>query len=268
MTLINFKLRHPDNVTPWGTPPGGNMHWFGLTDSEYWLQVGKATLYQYTDEVLRHWHVKDFKFVDYQAIRFIEDWTSIFDSLIEPIPDEFYEIAKNHKSLYEFYGKAKQWLDKLSDDPTIDIDTYYDKYDQVIEWIYSRTLSAMHLTYGPNITFFRNQDNLSIVWKTSHVTEENIPVWTAQTGEFEMKYIDFVNEVEDFGKRFFSAMQDQVKIAVEKDWGAVDLNKPRLIEEQQERIIEFEDTTLLLKNKPNKSTNWDLVRSLIKEMDS
>jgi hypothetical protein len=268
MALINFKLRHPDSVTPWGTPPGGNMHWFGLTDSEYWFQLGHVKLYEYTDEVLRHWDVHDFKCVDYQAIRLIEDLTSIFDSLVELIPDELYEIAKNHKSLYEFYGNSKQWLDKLSDDPSIDIDTYYDKYDQVIEWIYSRTLSAMHLTYGPNITFFRNKDNFSIVWDARHLTDENIPVWTSQTGVFEMKYVDFVSEVEDFGKRFFSAMQRQMEIAVEKDWGTVDLNKTRLIEEQQERKIEFQESVSLLKNKPSKRTNWDLVRSLIKEMNS
>ena len=243
------------------------MHWFGLTDSEYWLQLGQVIFYEYTDEVLRHWEVQDFKCVDYQAIRLIEDLTSIFDSLVEPIPDDFYEIARNHTSLYEFYGKSKQWLDKLSDDPSIDIDTYYDKYDQVIEWIYSRTLSAMHLTYGPNITFFRNKDNLSIVWDASHETDENISVWTAQTGKFEMKYIDFVNEVEDFGKGFFSVMQRQVEIAVEKDWGTVDLNKTQLIEEQQERKIKFQESVSLLKNRPNKNTNWDMVRSLISEMN-
>jgi hypothetical protein len=146
--------------------------------------------------------------------------------------------------------------------------TYYDKYDQVIEWIYSRTLSAIHLTYGPSISFFRNKENLSIVWEASHRTEENIPVWTAQTGEVEMKYIDFVGEMEEFGSRFFSAMQRQVEIAVEKDWGAVQLDKPRLIEEQHERKNEYEDSVSLLKNKPSKSTNWDLVRSLIKEMNS
>jgi|688.fasta_scaffold133064_2 hypothetical protein len=268
MTLINFKLRHPDNVTPWGTPPGGSMHWFGLTESEYWLQLGKATLYEYTEDVLRHWDVSDFKCVEYQSVRLIEDWTSIFESIVEPIPDEFYEIAKNHKSLYDFYERATQWLDKVSDDPSIDVDTYYDKYDQVIEWIYSRTLNAIHLTYGPSISFFRNKEVLSIVWEASHRTEENIPVWTAQAGEVEMKYTDMVSEMEEFGERFFSAMQHQVEIAVDKDWGAVELNKSRLVEEQQERKAEFAESVSLLTNKPRKSTNWDLVGSLIKEMNS
>jgi uncharacterized protein GlcG (DUF336 family) len=77
-----------------------------------------------------------------------------------------------------------------------------------------------------------------------------------------------VSEMEEFGERFFSAMQHQVEIAVDKDWGAVELNKSRLVEEQQERKAEFAESVSLLTNKPRKSTNWDLVGSLIKEMNS
>jgi len=31
------------------------MHWFGLTDSDLWLSVGNKTLFEYTDDALRHW---------------------------------------------------------------------------------------------------------------------------------------------------------------------------------------------------------------------
>jgi hypothetical protein len=268
MALINFKLRHPDNIAPWGTPPNTSMHWFGLTDSEYWLDLGKANIYEYSDEVLKHWNVDSIKYVDYQLIRLIEDWASIFQDIAEPIPDAFYAISKNHQSLYEFYRKATIWLEKLSDDPTIDIDTYYDKYDKIIEWIYSRTLSAMHLTHGPNISFFRNKNSLSIVWGADQLIDDKIPVWTSQTGEIEMEYETFIHEIKDLGNRFFEAMDNQVQIAVNKDWGITNLDKEGLVKEHEERKAEFNRSLLVLKDHPAKQTNWDLITSLINEMNS
>lgn len=267
MALINFKLRHPDNIFPWGDAPDTSMHWFGLTDGEYWLDLNKATLYEYTNEVLAG-DVNASHYVDYQIIRLIEDWTSIFESIAEPIPDAFYAIARNNDHLYKFYGAVQKWLDNLSEDPSIDIDTYYDRYDKTIEWIYSRTLTAMHLTSGPGISFFRNRNNISIVWKADHQTENNIPVWTAQNGEIEMEYEVFISEIEDFGNRFFQAMNTQVQIAVEKDWGTTHINKERLIQEQQERKDEFQKKLAVLQSEPTKHTDWDLINSLITKMFS
>jgi hypothetical protein len=268
MALINFKLRHPDNIIPWGEHPDTSMHWFGLTDGEYWLDVNKTILYKYTDEVPTGGDVNESIYVEYQLVRLIEDWTSIFGSIAEPVPDAFYAISQNNNYLYRFYGAAQQRLDDLSKDPSIDVDTYYDTYDKTVEWVYSRTLTAIHLTYGPSISFFRNGNNISIVWKADHLTEDNIPVWTAQNGEVEMEYETFINEVEDFGNRFFDAMDTQVQIAVEKDWGTTRLNKERLIQEQQERRVEFQKSLAVLKGEPTKHTDWDLINSLITKMFS
>jgi hypothetical protein len=265
--LVNFILKHPDQVSGWGGPQWQTMHWFGLTDSLYWIEGGAAKIFEYTDEIRRHWNMPDLKYVDYHLVRLVEDWQSIFDSLAEPVPDDLYEICSDHASLYKFYRKASSWLEVLSDDPSVDIDTYYDKYDKLIEWMYTRTSGAMHLNHGPDISFFRNRDNLSIVWDADH-TEENIPVWTAQTGAIEMKYTDFIAELQDFGKRFFKAMEQQVALAVAKDWGAIELDKQRLVEEHKERQAAFEASLLQLQKEPVKKTDWDLVRSLMREMNA
>lgn len=268
MALINFKLRHPDNIIPWGDSPDTNMHWFGLTDGEYWLDVNKATLYEYTNEVLTGSHANDSHYVDYQIVRLLEDLTSLFESIAEPVPDAFYTIAQSNSYLYRFYETTQNWWENLSKDPSIDVDTYYDRYDKTIEWIYSRTLTAEHLTSGPGISFFRNRNKISIVWKADHLTENNIPVWTAQNGEVEMEYETFLHEIEDFGNRFFSAMDTQVQIAVEKNRGTTQLNKERLVQEQQERKAEFQRRLSVLKGEPTKHTDWDLINSLITKMFS
>ncbi|MBW8687750.1 DUF5984 family protein [Chitinophaga rhizophila] len=268
MALINFKLKHPDNIIPWGDDTETTMHWFGLTDGEYWLDINKATLYEYTDEILAGGDPDDSRYVAYQVVRLIEDWTSIFESIAEPIPEGFYAISRNCNYLYRFYGAVQQWLEKLSEDPAIDMDAYYEKYDKTIEWVYSRTLVATHLTGGPSISFFRNGDNISIVWRADHQTANDIPVWTAQNGEVEISYNQFVSEMEDFGKRFFNAMATQIQLAIAKDWGATNINKERLMQEQQERKAAFEKNLEILKGTPTKHTDWDAINVLITEMFS
>ncbi len=150
----------------------------------------------------------------------------------------------------------------MSEDPSVDMENY----DKTIEWIYSRTLTAGHLTFGPGISFFRNGNNISIVWKADYLIENNIPVWKAQNGQLEMDYKTFINEMEDFGSRFFDAMDTQIQIAVEKDWGTTRINKERLIQEQQERKAEFRKSLAVLKSEPTKQTDWDLINSLITKM--
>lgn len=268
MALINFRLKHPDNITPWNAPPDTSMHWFGLTEGEYWLDVNKATLYEYTNEVLAGNNANDSHYVDYQIARLLEDLTSLFDAIAEPVPDAFYAIARSNDYLYRFYAAAQNWFEHASKEASTDADSSYDSYDKSIEWIYSRTLTAGHLAYEPGISFFRNKDNISIVWNADHLTEHNIPVWTAQNGEVEMAYQTFIYEIEDFGNRFFHTMDAQVKLAIEKNRGATQLDKEQLIQEQQSRKEAFQQKLSLLKGAPTKHTDWNLINSLITKMFS
>jgi hypothetical protein len=267
MALINFKLKHPDNIIPWGDAPDTSMHWYGLTDGEYWLDVNKATIYEYTSEVLAGSHANDSHYVDYQIARLLEDWTSIFDAIAEPVPDAFYAIARENNYLYRFYGAVQNWLENLPDTASTNTETY-EHYDPAIEWIYSRTLTASHLTNDPAISFFRNNNNISIVWKADHLTEQNIPVWTAQNGELKIAYSTFIHEIEDFGNRFFNAMDTQVQIAIAKDWGTTQINKDALMREQQQRKGGFQQSLSVLKGEPAKHTDWDLINALITKMFS
>lgn len=260
MALINFKLKHPDNIIPWGDAPDTTMHWFGLTEGEYWLDLDKATFYEYTDLVSTG--NNETRYVEYPVIRLIEDWTSIFESVAEPVPDAFYAIARSHDYLYRFYSAAQQWFENLPEDADLD------RYEKAIEWIYSRTLLASHLTAGPGISFFRNRNNMAIVWQADHTIENNTPVWTAQNGEVEIGYEAFIKEMEDFGNRFFAAMDTQVQIAVEKDWGTTQIDKERLVQEQQERRDAFQKNLAVLKGERNKQTDWDAINAIITEMFS
>lgn len=258
MALINFKLKHPDNIIPWGDAPDTSMHWLGLTEGEYWLDVNKATLYEYTTGVSKEG--EDSPYVEYQVYRLVEELASLFEAIAEPVPDAFYTIAKSTNYLYRYYAAALEYLENRSDD--------HNSYEKTIEWIYSRTLIAEHLTSGPGISFFRNRNHISIVWKADHLAGTRTHVWTAQNGEIEMEYDTFIKEMEDFGNRFFAAMDTQVQIAVAKDWGATQINKERLVQEQQEKRAAFQEKLALLKSEPTKHTEWDMINGLVTKMFS
>lgn len=215
MPLINFLLKHPDDIFPFGTGSDKSLHWFGLTDGNLWLQPGEVKLYEYTDSFLSLLTMSDTKYVDYYLSRFVEDFTERFETISAAIPDESYAIVKNSTTLTQFRETSKRG------------------------WIEQRELTSGHLVGSPRIGFFRNKNKISIVWQADQRTKKNIPLWTAQNGQIEMDYSEFVAQIEDFGVSFFSAMTDQVEIALEKDWGAIKIDKLLLAEEHQQRQIGF-----------------------------
>ena len=116
---------------------------------------------------------------DYYLIRFIEDFTDLFARISEIIPDELYAIARNYATLRDFRDAAARWLDEVGDDDSDAANARFEQYNWLTEWIYRRELTAGYPVGGPSVAFFRNDDNLSIVWKADQMTEDDLPLWTA-----------------------------------------------------------------------------------------
>lgn len=266
MPLINFVLKDPIDIFPWGTEPDTNIHWFGLTDGDYWLTVGDKTLYEHTREIMKTWNISGDRYNDYYIVRFLEDFTELFSVITESLPEDFYQLARSHDSLYEHIVKLQAWLEQLPDGEDADLDAYYDKYEKITQWIYNRTLTSGHLKYGPAISFFRFNDRITIVWNSGQQDEKGIAVWTAGNGQIEMPYQLFVNEVKGWGERFFNSMDSQIDKAFLKDWGTTKIDKNKIKDEQAKRKRKFGlDTNQLLVTHP-KNTDWPLVRDLFREI--
>lgn len=260
MSLINFKLRHPADITPWSS-----VGWFVLSDGEYWLDLGDVNFYEITAAASKEFGDASGKFVDYQLARLIEDFSELFEHISESVPDDFYELARKENTLFDFYSKANEKIDDLNDEVIGDNEFY--RIHKVIEWISDRALTALHLSSNPTICFFRNKDKISLVWNADQTLESGAQLWIAGKGSIELDYREFVAEVVDFKERISLAMETQIQTANSMDWGHIQVDKARRLTEQIERKEEFENRiNYLLETEKQPMTNWDEIRQIRREI--
>ena len=82
--LFTFTLAPVEKVTPWKNADGPIIHWFGLTDGEYWIEAGADTLFEYSPYV-RERHAFP-RFCDYAVARLYDDLIEMVPHILEPVP--------------------------------------------------------------------------------------------------------------------------------------------------------------------------------------
>ncbi|MBS4012358.1 MAG: hypothetical protein KGZ97_01185 [Bacteroidetes bacterium] len=261
--MINFKLRELDKIVPWGAKPELSLNWFGLTEGDLWLKFGCETIYEYSKEAIKDWGRQSSQYNDYQIARFIEDFTELFDKISESIPEEIYNLTKDLK---KFQSDAKDWIDLCEKGEDYNSDFNFEEYCKLTSWIYQRTLYSEHLVGGPHLSFFRRNDKVRITWDTEHILENGLSLWTAKNGSYEMDYSDFIDKIKDFGQSFFTEMNKQIELAIAKDWGDVEIDKLRIVEEHKERKEEFLSKLLLPENELVDKTDWADIEQLYNRM--
>ncbi|MEE1963955.1 DUF5984 family protein [Allomuricauda taeanensis] len=263
--MIHFKLKELDKIVPWGKGSEVSLHWFGLTDGYLWLTFGNETIYEYSQEILDYWRDITMPYVDYQLSRFIEDFTGLFENISEPVPEEFYDLTKD---LEKFQSETKNWLNNVDSGRDGLNEEYFEAYDALISWTSIRTMDNGHLVGGPQLSFFRYNQKVRIIWRTDHSLENGINMWAAKNGSLEMDYYEFVQKIKVFGDTFFSRMEEQIRLAVKKDWGSVKIDKKGMISEQKKREKDFHTSLALLEEENGNRTDWTKIKEVLDKMKS
>lgn len=262
-TVINFKLKNFDKINPVGQEPDLRLSWFWLTDGDLWLNFGDHTIYEYSKEAMEYFGDKPTPYNDYYIVRFLEDFTQIFEKISEPIPDKFYNLTENIK---QFNDNAKKWLDIYDIDEDKHNDFYFEEYDKLISWTYERLFDSGHLNGGSHLSFFRNSDKIRVVWDVEHNLDNGINLWTAKDGTYEMNFSDFVEDIKIFGEHFFKAMDKQIELTLEKEWGDIKVDKIHIAKEHKERKLEFEKNLSFLEQGVKIKTDWREIEELYERM--
>lgn len=262
MFKINFQLRELDKIIPWGEN-GGNLHWFALTDSELWITVGKGTIYEYSEAALEQWkeYENNPRYNDYYLSRFLEDFSHTFRYVSESIPRYLYDISET------FLKRSYEWKESHINDADDIFDIFYDnEYTTLTEWFHERIFDSGHLIGGPLIGCFRCEDKIKIWWESDYLLKNGESIWAYPDGVYELPYGEFVAEIRNFFDSFYSEMDKQVELAVQKEWGSVELDKRRLVKENEERKIGF-DRQIDFLDKASGKTDWERVKAAFEQME-
>ena len=262
--MINFRLKNINEIEPVGQDDSKYLSWFWLTDGDLWIDFGKETIYEYSDEAMKHFGNKPTKYNDYQISRFIEDFSDLFKIIGESVPEKFYELTGD---LNGFLADSQDWLDKNDTDEDDYSDFYFESYDVLISWISQRLLDSSHLIGGPKLYFFRHKEKIRIVWDTDYKLDNGISLWTSKSGQLEISYEEFFSKIKDFWIKFLQEMMIQVRLTREKDWSDIKVDKERVLQEHRERVVDFFDKLKYLENGTDFQTDWYKIEEQLVNME-
>lgn len=257
---FNFRLKKLDMIAPFGQDAHSRLHWFGLTDGLLWIDVGSQTIYEYSAAADTFFGSCS-RYNEYYIARFLEDFFHTFRYVGESIPEKLYCDLEN------IGKKLERWRARHEEEEDAVFDVFFDEeYCTFCEWQWNRGINSGHLIGGPDICCFRCGDKLKIMWESTFQTGGGESIWTAPKGCFELPFEEFVSAVTDFLNSFLEAMNKQIDDAVKREWGCIELDKQKLLEEREKRKVDLFRQIDLLKN-TDECTNWDEIMELYEEME-
>lgn len=123
---FRFSLTPLDQVGHWGD---GSLHWFGLTDGTYWIELGEHDLLRHQGEPV----------VDYYVARFWEDLCLLAPDVLEKVPADLAEFM----------------LADVDDSVECEI---------ALGWRGDHCLDFGYLADAPRNLWWRTGDELTVMW--------------------------------------------------------------------------------------------------------
>lgn len=228
--LINFALAPIEKIAPWGEPGSYRLHWFGLTWGEYWIQTGKATLFEYSG------HARDAganRYCDYQVVRLCEDLLEMLPYIMEPVPEPLVpyisgESAKAWRHAYQ------AWCDT---DDDADPDYLGELADAAVMWSVKRRLDSAYLSPSANITMWSDRERVHIEWDNRDREFEGKPAWSALLGSYSLPRDEFIEEIRLFHARLMEQMAARIDQVMAGHLSPeIEIDMPGLVLEHEQRM--------------------------------
>ncbi|MDB5054987.1 MAG: hypothetical protein JWM44_3037 [Bacilli bacterium] len=254
--MIKFIHKDISQIIPWEQDNTLFLHWFGLTDSYYWLALGKHELLRYSDEFInKHDLDRGLPYVDYQFARLYWDFVDVLQYIITPIPNNVFECIDTMEKFESYLNTLTYWLENIWNESDEEFD---ELYVNAREWIFDRRLDMGYLVGGPNIFFFRVGDLIYIRWIADY-TDDGIAMWKETKGEYVLQYADFLNSIQTAFETFAITMDEQIKSILERPRENIFVDKEQLIKNQDQLTDALSSKWI-----PSDYTDWNIVLSKMK----
>jgi hypothetical protein len=245
--LFDFQLTALDRVVPWGKSDDLNLHWFGLSDGSYWMNVGETKLFEYSEGAQAQGAPQ---FCDYQVVRLHEDVIEISPKVLEVVPQELRAFIE-FKVDRPLGGYWRAWRE-LSE-AIVTADEHLDLLDIGATWLGQRTLDSLYLSPASNIWLWSDSENVHIHWDNRSRKFKGQLAWSATAGTHSLPRDTFIKEVLSFHERLMCAMDKRIHQVIA---GAlpksIRIDIDGLVREQRERVASVNRSALMR----CPETNW------------
>lgn len=249
--LFAFQLRPLDEIQPWGAPEDPNLHWFGLSDGCYWLNVGEQRLLEYSEQL--HPGFGFSRYCEYQVVRLHEDLLGMLPEVLTPVPPE----------LRDFAVRARECQEAWALPPESDVD--WDRLDHALTWLGRRTLDSLYLSHCTRIWMWSDDHEVHVQWDNHGTHLQGVPAWSAGCGSFSLSRANFVDEVKGFHERFMQQMAERVRflLATGAPPGVrIDLDGLEREQRQREALSELNFQPL------EPTTPWPIVIAAVGQLEA
>lgn len=254
--LFDFTLLPIAKIQPWGQPGNFSLHWFGLTDGHYWIEVGESKLFEYSEDAQA---AGVGRYCEYQVVRLHEDLLEMLPHIIEPVPDALTQYLSGNTAI-EWRAAFAAWCDRNNDH--LDTDRFYQVMDAATMWSGARRLDSGYLSPSANIVIWSDLENVYVEWDNRDRLFQGKPAWSALRGRYQIPRAEFITEVRTFNERLMGQMSDRVREVLA---GAIapniNIDMPALAREHEHRSRELERA---LSRQPQ--TDWKCVEAAIDEV--
>lgn len=256
--FFNFALVPIGNVAPWGKPGEHNLHWFGLTDGEYWIEAGDSVLLEYSVALSSDLGAP--RYCSYAVARLYEDVMSMAPRVLEPVPANLVpyisgERARAWRAGYD--ERMARYEDELDDERIFAL------VDDASTWLADRSLDTGYLSPAANIWMWSDEAVVHVEWDNRERLHNGVAAWSARAGAYQLPRAAFVGELRAFHEALMTQMGQRVQDVLSGGLpSAVAIDKPGLEAEHVRRQRTIEKA--LAAPAP---TDWPAVATAISEIE-
>lgn len=202
MIRFRFGLTPLAEVRPWGRPGHPVLHWFGLTDGWYVIDLGEHELLRYSERAVRRLRAvgggPSHPYVDYYVVRLWEDLLALLPAALDPVPEDLAAFVARDSSDWHW-----------EDTPEI---------DAAVGWHSDRELNTGYLRVAPDIRCWRTvagdddamDDVMHVSWAHRPDPEGEIEFAAPAMGRVTVPTSAFVAAVAELDRALLEAMEQRI----------------------------------------------------------
>jgi hypothetical protein len=202
MLRFGFGLCPVDEVSPWGGDQPG-LHWFGLTEGWYWIQVGGHELLRYSR--LDHPDC----YVDYYLARLWEDVIVLTPDVLEPVPADLQPFIASHRTQWAH----DPWASGVAGDDEVDPMAPDHPMVTAATWHGGHELDFGYLRNPPRLRLWRtvrgDRDEVTVDWR--HDDDGEIGFTAGPAVKVAIPTADYRHAVHTLDQELMTAMRQRIE---------------------------------------------------------